>query len=64
MNAQQPKPVAHFEAVRDDDELTVWKEGNQYSVRLVNDETQIVLMAKFSGRAMRRLAKYITDTSS
>lgn len=64
MADSKPADIPQFEAVHDDDELTVWKEGNQYSVRLVNDEMRIVLMAKFSGRAMRRLAKYITDTSS
>ena len=53
-----------FEAVRDADELTVWKEERLYVVRLVNDDLRSVLVAKFSTRAMRRLAKYITDTSS
>lgn len=53
-----------FEAVHDADELTVWKEGRLYAVRLVNDDLQSVLVAQFSVRAMKRLAKYITDTSS
>lgn len=53
-----------FEAARDADELTVWKEERLYVVRLVNDDLRSVLIAKFSARAMKRLAKYITDTSS